>query len=261
MKSARFKAGHFFRKAIGLPLLLIIAPGCGGSEPPARRGDIALQAGETAVLVHFQGMDGAESMPEAVYGLDNTASGRFHVPSDHPGDPLLKLAEAADENGLLLLLVLDQNQTFTGTRDHLIVWTDSTGLPVRVEPETGSELFSDSLWTDPRTRQNTILQLITLFKPDLVLQQSGSSGGIVETIRFWGEAGEESGVTACFYSMPDLTEGRRGWGVFTGRGVTDDIIEGMYPEDFQATIYLLAGLEWQGIGYPALQAFTLSEDQ
>ncbi len=261
MKSARFTAGHFFRKTIGLPLLLIIAPGCGVSELPARRGDMALQTGETTLVMHFQGAEGTESMPEAVFSLENTASGRFHLPSEHPGDPLLKLAEAADQNGLLMLLVLDQYQSFTGTRDHLVVWTDSTGLPVRVEPETDSELFSDSLWADPRTRQNTILQLIALFKPDLVLQQSGSGGGFVEIIGFWSEAGEENGVTACFYSMPDFTERRRGWGVFTGHGVADDIIGGMHPEDFQATIYLLAGLEWQEIGYPALQAFTLSEDQ
>lgn len=261
MKSARFTAGHFFQKTIGIPLLLILPFGCGGSEAPGPGEHLALQTGEPTVVVHFRGPDADDNMPEALHGLENTASGRFHIPVEPPEDPLLQLAAEADGNGLLMLLVLERGETFTGTRDHLIVWTDSTGLPLRVEPETGLELFSDSLWALPRTRQNTVLQLITLFKPDLVLQQIGPADQIMETVRFWNEAGEENNITACFYSMPDHSGNHRGWGAFAGRGVMDSQVSGMYTADFQATLYLLAGLEWNGIGYPALHTFVLSEDQ
>ncbi len=261
MKSARFNAGHFFSKAIGLPLLPLLLFGCQGSPPAPGRGGMDLGTGETAVLIHFQGAGGTGNMPEAVHGFSSTASGRFHPPIEQPGDPLLSLAEAADESGLLMLLVLNDGEVFKGTRDHLIIWTDSAGMPVRVEPETGPEMFTDSLWADPRTRQGTILRLIGLFKPDLVLEQISDNDHIIETIEFWNEAGEGNDITACFYSMPDPSVNHRGWGVLAGRGVTNHRIRGMFPGDFQATLFLLAGLDWHGVGYPAMQAFTLSENQ
>ena len=262
--SARFTAGHFF-KAVTFTLLAFLTASCSSEdqnlEPQHVTTGIIPDSEETTILVRFPQGDMTDGMPESVTVLEHTAGGRFY-PLSSTGDMVfMSLAEQADQSGLLILAVLPEGFEFTGTRDHLLVWLDADGAPSRVEPEMTSDLLADSLWTDPLTRQQTIVDLASFSRPDIVLQWLPEQGVASQVVNFWGSEGVAQGFTAALYTSPTEQQSSRGWGVFTGIRVCGDVIQGMTLEDFHATVLMSAGLDWYDKGYPAMEAFTQVENR
>ncbi|MCK5842961.1 MAG: hypothetical protein KAH31_12375, partial [Candidatus Sabulitectum sp.] len=143
------------------------------------------------------------------------------------------------------------------------IWINSDGIPVEVMPEIDSELLSDSLWRDPVVRQETILQLIHFFKPDMILQMVPNAEASVSVVDYWSENSIENNFTVALFSYPDAENRNRGWGAFTGVGINNRLLEGMDIQGFMATVKLIAGMNWNspGCGYPAMQAFYATETE
>ncbi len=202
-------------------------------------------------------------MPEAVADLMMTAGGRFFASENSESDFFLSIAQELDRSGKLLILVLPEEISFSGLRDHLIIWTDASGIPVRMEPQLNSELLSDSLWENPVLRQQTILELINFFKPDVILQIIPEAQCCADVTEFWSEYGSVNNLTIALYTSPIQESNFRGWGVFTGRGVQSRLLEGMDIQGFFATLRLISGVNWEntGSGYPAMQAFYITETE
>ena len=254
MTSARFKAGHFFRKAALLLSTGFVICACDGEEPGGASAQGIPVFGEVTVLFEMIGAENSTGVPEKLGSLENTSWGRFHSLNESPSDVLLGVFYKADSSGLLILAVLPDSVELHGTRDHLIFRTGLNGAGVVTEPAMGTEFTAESLWTDPVAMQETLKNLIAFFKPDLVLVRMQSPEDIGLIAACWNTAD----ATAGFFSLPDWN-GYRGWGAFTGKGVERGVLQGMTPSDFQATVMMSAGLEWRHTGYPAMQAFTKSE--
>lgn len=255
--SARFTAGHFFRKMNQVLIAVTIISGCGEDrETAAAPVETVASFGSPAVLIEFTGAARMEFMPETLSGMDRTSWGRFHTLDEEPADPFRRVFEMADSTGLLVLAVIPEDFDYPATRDHLIIRTGSDGIPVRTEPEMESAFMADSVWRDPLIRQQTILELMEFFKPDIVFIRAGTPSDVQGIADYWSSAG----ITAAFYSAPDWNE-YRGWGAFTGTGIQQGVIQGMTVDGFLATVILISGLEWTDSGYPAMQAISTRENR
>lgn len=266
-QSARFSAGHFFHGIIIFLLLLIVA-GC-SSEPPTSGADRELtETGAITILIQFPDAGTDDSMPEAVSDLPLTAGGRLHFhAAGHDSTATTTciriIAQEADRTGKLLIMIIPDGEQFSGTRDHLVIWIDSLGIPAKIKPQVDSGLFADSLWRDPVVRQQTILELIHFFKPDMVIQTIPEITSSYAVTRFWSEHGAENNATVALHA-PSLTETSfRGWGIFTGKGIRTGLLEGMDLPGFIATVKMISGMDWNnnGQGYPAMQAFYATETE
>jgi hypothetical protein len=254
-KGARFHAGHFFLTLTAL-LLTGVQTGCGNRSIP-RGTELMPETGTISVVVFCPVSGHNNAVPRAVTEFPSTAAGQF-LPSDKDVHELFySIVSEADSAGKLLILVLPEGESFTGSRDHLIIQIDSTGLPVAVMPDIVPEMLEDSLWDDPIVRQETILQLILFLKPDMILQIAPETGSGAGIIRFWLANAEQNNITVSLCVLPVADDQRRGWGAFTGRGIENRILEGMDLSGFAATVRMISGLEWNtpGGGYPAMQAF------
>ncbi len=245
--------------------LLMVNTGCNSDSNVYQRQSTSLpETGETAMLIKFTASPSPDdSMPEAVTDLLETAGGRFYASESTESDFFLSIAQELDRTGKLLILVLPEETSFSGLRDHLIIWTDSSGIPVRMEPQLNSELLADSLWENPVLRQQTVLELINFFKPDVVLQIVPEAQCCTDITEFWSEYGSDNDLTVALYTPPVETNNFRGWGVFTGLGVQSRLLEGMDIQGFFATVRLISRVNWEntGSGYPAMQAFYKMETE
>ncbi len=116
---------------------------------------------------------------------------------------------------------------------------------------------------NPVIRQETILQLVQFFKPDIILETIPERQSSTSVAEYWSENGIRNNITAALYSLPDRETNYRGWGAFTGKGIQMTLIEGMDVQGFAATVRLVAGIKWNspGGGYPAMQAFFTTETE
>lgn len=255
--SARLTAGHFFKQTLVLLVLLSLSCNKQGAREEQEAG-LAISC-EIPILIMVP--DAGDFQPESVMDKVHTAFGRFYPSLEEQVNPFKDIAAAADSEGMLILAILSSGMEWHGEREHLVIWLDSLGKPVMVQPEMNSELLADSLWTDPLTRQNTIAELIEFTRPDLVMEQLTESSMIEEIVDFWSAKGQIESMTACLYCMPDLDATYRGWGIFTGSSVTTSSIQGMSLNDFQATFLLLAELDWIETGYPVVSTFLQTESE
>ena len=252
--SARFKAGHFFRKKHQVLLVLALLTGCGG-EPPADSAGTEMPVPEgVTVLIELAGEQRQTIVPEELGNLENTSWGRFHVIDAEQNDLFMEVFEKADSSGLLIRAVVPGNMELHGTRDHLIIRTGPSGIPLDTDPYMDSGFMAESLWSNPLVAQETLTELMDFFKPDIVLVRMETSADVNGIVEFWN--GRSS--TTCLYCPPDWN-GFRGFGIFCGEGVVSGTVNGMTLSGFQATVLMTAGLDWQSTGYPAMQPFTRSE--
>lgn len=260
--SARFNTGHFFLTAM-IVLLLGTSTGCKSDKPPAAGATILPETGDVQILIQFSEYSPQDSMPTSAVDLPFTASGWFYPSESQRTDYFQTIAGEADAAGKLLLLILLEGELFSGTRDHLIIWINSDGIPVEVMPDIDSELLADSLWRDPVVRQETILQLVHFFKPDMILQMIPNAGASVSVTDHWSRHSIENNFTVALFSYPDAGKNNRGWGAVTGVGIENRLLEGMDVQGFMATVKLIAGMNWNspGCGYPAMQAFYATETE
>lgn len=253
--SARFCAGHFFHTVL-LFLTLWTVAGCNNNRPTRGNALETPETGEITILIQFAETPSKILMPEAVADLPSTAGGRFHH-AQADCDCFRTILEAADNAGKLLIVIIPEGEQFSGSRDHLVIWIDSSGIPAEVSPDLDSDLFADSLWENPVIRQQTIIELTDFFKPDMVFQFIQNQRSSFAVTRFWSEHGTENSTTVAIYVSPAIDASHRGWGILTGKGIRNGLLEGLDTPGFTATVKLIAGMNWSsdGCGYPAMQAF------
>jgi len=237
--------------------------GCDADEATENQINILPETGEITMLIHFPEPATRDSMPEAVSDLPSTAGGRFYTSDSENTDIFRTIAEEADSAGKLLILILPEDEQFAGIRDHLIIWINSRGIPVQAKPRSDSAILLDSLWDNPVVRQKTILRLAHFFKPDMIFQiipERESSASITE---YWSEHSAANNFTVAMYVYPIAETCFRGWGVFTGKGIENALLEGMDIQGFTTTVRLISRMNWNnpGYGYPAIQAFYATETE
>lgn len=254
-RGARCNAGHFFRKILPAAFLAGLLTGCGGD--PAEAGSLEFPASEgIPLLVEFCGNGGQPGLPESLDSLENTSWGRFHIFEEEPFDLFPFVFDRADSSGLLIFAVVPESLSLNGARDHLVILTGPSGIPVGTIPEMDPAFTAESLWEDPMVMQETLVELCDFFKPDIILIRMEAPPCINDMVQFWSRMPS----TTCFYQPPDWS-GNRGWGAICGEGIAGGPIDGMTPADFLATVLMTADLEWYGTGYPSMQVFTQSETE
>lgn len=254
--SARCKTGHFFHKLLIFSLVVLAGAGCNSEQTPSLETMELPKTGATAILIQFQDISTDGSMPEAAADLASTSCGRIHAIQENI-NCFRMIAEEADSSGKLLFLIIPEAEHFSGIRDHLVIRINSSGVPVEVSPELDLGLLADSLWDDPIIRQQTILDLVFFFKPDIVLQIVPESRSSLNVTEFWSEHGAYSNITVALFALPSEGGRSRGWAIFTGKGIQNGLLEGLDIRGFITTFQMISGLNWNKdvSGYPAMQAF------
>ena len=258
--------GHFFLTAVLLSGL-VVTTSC-TSEEIEHTSKLIHNCGSTVMVVSFSNSSSSSLMPEAVFDLPKTSSGRFHFMDNASVDYVSDFLRTADLAGKLLFLIIPETEEFSGARDHLVITVNSTGIPVSVQPELGSEFLADSLWEDPLIRQSTIMELSILFKPDIVYQYvpENSAENEILITEYWQHNASDMDISVALFSYTPNSNNnsdfqRNGWGVFTGTGFTSTILNGLSIQNFLATVKLIAGMNWSyaSNGYPAIQALENAE--
>ena len=264
-KSARRKTGHFFHTML---LLLVMGAGAGCesndiTERQSASHDIPA-TGDITLVIQFAGTSVSDSMPEAAVHFPLTASGWFHPVQEHR-NCFRTIFEQADSTGKLMMVIIPEDEQFSGSRNHLIISLDHLGIPVTVSPDLDPLFLVDSLWENPVVRQQTILELAVFFKPEIVLQFVEAPESSSDVARYWSEHGAESSITAALFVSPEegTSVNSRGWGLFTGKGIRNGILEGLDMPGFIATVRMISGMDWihSESGYPAMQAFFATESE
>ena len=251
--SARCNAGHFF--AVLLSVILVWLSACGKADSMETEDSFQLPGARGLMIVTFSRTTDSGELHFILDSLSSTAGGLIHGATSQHGFPVETVAAGADSAGMLILAVINHDTKMPESREHLVITLDGNGLPLYGQPELENAMPPESLWIDPVNRQEAIRMLMDFFKPDLVIQQVGSTDRMGEILDYWDHRAGSSGITAAFLevSLPD--DPHRDWAFFTGETVVATYLHGLQREDFYATVFMLMGLQWEDKGYPAMEAF------
>ncbi len=155
------------------------------------------------------------------------------------------LIQEAVEKDMLLSVISDMHLYYDLNQDHIQIWIDKTGNTVSI-PAGLIEEFEDSLWTDPLEKQDILLRLINVYKPDLTFinLEYSKITTVLQIANYWTDSEILSQYTVILYSLPVTTE-FRGWAVIAGEQINGTTPFGLTAGGMFATIRLLAGLEWE----------------
>jgi hypothetical protein len=232
-------------------LLILCSCGIGGqSEPVAER-----PAAETWPLVVLLVDEGLESSPAVPWNL---SEGRERISigmvaraqADSPGPPTERLLREALDAGMLVALVEAGSLPGDLDREHIQIWTDSSGAPVSIPAEIAVSI-PDSAWTHPVQRQAILRDIFDLYLPDLAVIriQTQDITELHHIAFFWTDPEVLSSRNVILYA-PSSGADSRGWALVGGPAVNGEIPMGLTPENLLSTMELMMGLDWEA-GIPS----------
>lgn len=170
-----------------------------------------------------------------------------------------ELIQEAVENDMLLAVISDRYFSHDLSRDHIQIWTDKTGNTVSI-PSVLAEEFDDSLWKNPLEKQKILLDLLNLYKPDLILINPVCSKvtTVLQIADYWTDPEILSHFTVILYSLSDTNE-YRGWAVIAGEQINGTTPLGLTASGMFTTIKLLAGLQWENSIPESIPALSILE--
>lgn len=221
---------------------------CGVAEAPSPEAGVT--AIETPPLVVIEVLEDPGPDPSIPWrlteGHEGISIGRVTPDgAGAPGSPTQALLAEALDAGMLIALV--ESGTLPGEleRDHIQIWSDSSGAPRSLPPEIAAAI-PDSSWSHPVQRQVILRDLFDLYLPDLTLiTLSHPEPSLLRHVaRFWTEPdvlADRNVILWCPGSAPD----ERGWVLLAGPSVNGEIPLGLTPLNLLSTLEMLLGLDWE----------------
>lgn len=243
---------------VALVLLLIIA-GCRSDEEPNVSDDsdyspiIIIQFRETGVSPHLPWdiSSNRDNVSASMLFSDNNA----YLFMENT-----RLVNEAIENDMLVALVSDSCLNYQISSDNIQIWLDSSGttqsLPVKLLDD-----IPGSAWLDNYSRQEILLGLFDMYKPDFILMDFRISdvSSVLRMADYWTSPDVLSRymvIMFCLSEDPDA----RGWCVFAGEEINGSSPFGLTENGLFSTIRLLAGLRWVDVLPDIIPAISILED-
>lgn len=219
--------------------------GCNDNEPPV---DTASEQEYTPIVIlNFRNQAPSPDLPWSITERGNHISGAMLMMEESEttqSEEELLILEAT-ENDMLLCVISDMYLYYDLDQDHIQIWIDSTGKTVSI-PQGLIEEFEDSLWTNPLEKQEILLRLISVYKPDITFinLEYSSITTVLQIADFWTDSEILSQYTVILYTLP-ATPDYRGWAVIAGEQINGITPSGLTAGGMFSTIRLLAGLQWE----------------
>jgi hypothetical protein len=194
--------------------------------------------------------DGRDNVSAAVLFQDNNAV----IPENS------RLVHEALENDMLLALVSDSCLNYPISNDHIQIWIDSSGS-VQTLPEELLDKVSCSAWLDNTSRQDILLQLLDMYKPDFILMdfRIPDASSVLQIAEYWTAPDILSRFMVVLFCFPE-DRSARGWCAFAGEGINGSTPFGLTEFGLFSTIRLLAGLKWVDDLPDNIPALSILED-
>lgn len=225
-------------------MFLLIAAGCRSDAEQSYNRDFVYSP---MIIIHFRETEISSSLPWDIssdrsdVSASMILSGNVEIITENN-----RLIREALENNMLLAIVSDSCITHPITnRDHIQIWTDSTGS-VKALPEEILDEIPNSEWLSNSRRHYILLQLFDNYKPDLILMdfRIPDASAALRTAQYWTTADILSLYTVVLFRLSDRPD-ERGWCAFAGKRINGSTPRGLTEEGLFSTIRLLAGIRWE----------------
>ncbi|MCD4775336.1 MAG: hypothetical protein K8S15_04705 [Candidatus Aegiribacteria sp.] len=244
-----------------IPVLLLIIAGCGNKVD---KSDNTGSDYSPTVIIQFRDIGISPRLPWDISSGRNNVSASMLLPDtpnsredDHSSN---QLVTEALENDLFVALISDSCLDYEINRDHIRIWVDSGGN-VRSQPEELLDGISGTAWLNNTNRQDVLLELFDMYKPDLILMvlRIPDLSSVLKISEYWTAPDILSRYRIVLFSISENPD-TRGWCVFAGEGINGSTPSGITRGGLFSTIQLLAGLRWADDLPGSVPALSIFED-
>ena len=171
-----------------------------------------------------------------------------------------QLIQEAIEYDMLVALISDSCLNFQISGDHIQIWLDSSGT-IRSQPGNLLDENFGSAWLDNTSRQDILLGLFDMYKPDLILMdyRIPDPFSVLQIAEYWTAPDVLSRYMVVMFHFPQDPD-IRGWCCFAGEGINGSIPYGLTEGGLFSTIRLLAGLKWIDVLPDIIPAISILEN-
>ncbi|MCK5116693.1 MAG: hypothetical protein KAR44_08840 [Candidatus Aegiribacteria sp.] len=239
-------------------VLLILTAGCKIEAEPRVSGDSDYSP---IIIIQFRETEISSSLPWDISSSHDIVSASVLFPDDNPPfQGTRQLVYEAIENDMLVALISDSCLDYQISGDHIQIWLDSSGT-VRSRPENILDKNLSSAWLENTSRQDILLGLFDMYKPDLILMEYRipDASSVLRIAEYWTAPDVISRYMVVMFQLPGNPR-FRGWCGFAGEGINGSTPYGLTESGLFSTIRLLAGLEWVDVLPDIIPAISILED-
>ncbi len=240
-----------------LVLLLIIA-GCKGDAQPSDNGDSDYSP---IIIIQFRETEISPSLPwDISMNRDNISASVLLPDNNATFRESGKIVQEAIENDMFVALISDSCLNYQISGDHIQIWLDSSGTVISLPDKLLDENL-DSAWLSNTSRQDILLGLFDMYKPDLILMdyRIPDVSSVLRIAEYWASPDVLSRYMLVMFWLPEDSD-VRGWCVFAGEGINGSTPYGLTASGLFSTIRLLAGLKWVDVLPDIIPAISILED-
>lgn len=239
-------------------MLLLLITGCRRDVEPHDNGDSNYSP---IIVIQFRGTGISSSLPWDISSNHDNVSASILLPDNNETfQQNRRLVHEAIENNMLVALVSDSCLSYQISGDHIQIWLDSSGT-ARSLPEKLLDEIPGSAWLDNTSRQDILLGLFNMYKPDLILMdfRIPDVSSVLRMTEYWTSQDILSRYVVVMFWLPECPD-VRGWCAFAGEGINGNTLYGLTESGLFSTIRLLAGLRWVDALPEVIPAISILED-
>ncbi len=239
-------------------ILLLLTAGCNRDVEPR---DVGNSDYSPIIIVQFRDTEISSSLPWDISSSRENISVSMLLPDDNvsvPGSSQLVLE--AIENNMLVAIISDSCLNYQISGDHIQIWVDNSGT-IRSQPEKLLDKNLGSMWLDNTNRQDILLGLFDMYKPDLILMdyRIPDAPSVLQIAEYWTAPNVLSRYMVIMFHLSQDPDAR-GWCAFAGERINGNTPYGLTESGMLSTIRLLAGLEWMDVLPDIIPAISILKD-
>ncbi len=239
-------------------VFLLLMAGCKRDAEPRVSGSSDYSP---IIIIQFRETEVSSSLPWDITSSHDNVSASMLLPDNNATFlGTRQLVHEAIENDMLVALISDRCFDYQISGDHIQIWLDSSGT-VRSRPENILDENLGSAWLANTSRQDILLGLFDMYKPDLILMEYTipDASSVLRIAEYWTAADVLSRYMVVMFQLPRNPD-FRGWCGFAGEGINGSTPYGLTESGLFSTIRLLAGLKWVDVLPDIIPAVSILED-
>ncbi len=239
-------------------IFLLLIAGCKRNAEPYDNSDSDYSP---IIIIQFRETGISSSLPwDISSNRDNVSVSMLFPDNNTTFLENSRLVHEAIENDMLVALVSDSSLNYRISRDHIQIWLDSSGT-ARSQPVKLLDEIHGSAWLDNPNRQDILLGLFDMYKPDFILMdfRIPDASSVLQMAEYWTAPDILSRYMVIMFWLPEVPD-VRGWCAFAGEGINGSTPYGLTESGLFSTIRLLAGLRWVDVLPDIIPAISILEN-